>query len=77
MLWSILEGCDASVTQMLEVRRWGKHKGGERHGQKEEEWAEKPRGPTSRSRWDLPTAHTLLFKGRGVWGASGEGEVGK
>lgn len=47
---------------------------GERQGKKEEEWAEKPTGPTVRSRWDF-TAHTVLVKGRGAWGTHWEGRL--
>ena len=35
----------------------------------------KPTGPTSRSRWDFSTAHTVLVKARGAWGTSWEGRL--
>lgn len=35
------------MTQFLEARRWGRNRGGERYGQREEEQVEKSRGPQS------------------------------
>jgi len=56
MLCSILEGCDAFVTQLFEVKRWARNRRGERHGKKEEAWAEKPLAPPL----DLDGASPLL-----------------
>lgn len=45
MLCSILEGCDAFVTQLFEVEELARNRRGEEAELKEEEWAENPQAP--------------------------------